>query len=211
MQTLAAFYPFVEPEVMGCPYPVIDHHLLMAIRDLCQRGHAWREWVDAFTADGTTNQFDYDLVSGQDLVKVVQAKRNETDDLTVYSADQLPNDWEAGDSTRLVDAIVNYDGASFMVYPLPASGDTFRLLMEFQPTITATQVGDVLLNTWADEVSAGCKARLMRMIDKPWANAALAGAYAGDFERAIHRTANADFAMRGKEARRVQPAPNGRC
>jgi hypothetical protein len=81
--------------------------------------------------------------------------------------------------------------------------------MEFQPTIAATEVGDVLLNTWADEVSAGCKARLMAMLGKPWANAAMAQMYAADYERGVQRAANRDFAMRGPTARRTKPAPTG--
>lgn len=210
MKELSLFYPFVEPEVMGCPYAVIDHHLRLALREFCERGHAWREWVDAFTADGTTNQFDYDISSGQEFVKVLQAIRNDDEPLDVYSADQLPVDWQTGDSCRLVDALVNYDDTSFMVFPLPASGDTFRLLMEFKPSIAATQVGDVLLTKWADEVSAGCKARLMRMLGQSWSNAVLAGAYSLEFEAAIAKAANTDFATRGQRARRTKLTPNGK-
>ncbi len=207
-KALSLFYPFVEPEVLGCPHPVIDHHLVLTVRDFCERGLAWREWVDAFTADGTTNQFDYDLARGQELVKVARALRNE-DPLQVMSADQLPRDWQSGDSTDLCDAVVHFDDASFMVYPLPASGDVIRLEMVFRPAIDAQTVGDVLYADWAEAISNGCKARLLRMPRQAWSDAVSASGFAGLFERDVSRAANADFAKRGKEARRTRPSPDG--
>lgn len=210
MQPLTSFYPYIEPEVMGCPYPMIDHHLILAIREFCQRGQAWREWVDAFTADGTTNQFDYDLVSGQELVKAARAIRNEDVELDILSEDELPRDWETGTSLDLEDVLVHYDDASFMVYPAPCSGDVFRIEMIFQPALSATQVGDVLLNTWAEQIAQGAKARLLRIPGKGWSDPVMAKFYDDRFEADIRKAANNEFAMRGKKGRRTKPSPEGK-
>ena len=68
MKALDQFHPFILPDVMGCPVPTMNHHLLLAAREFCQKTKAWSVWLDSVTATGTTNQFDHDLTSQQELV-----------------------------------------------------------------------------------------------------------------------------------------------
>lgn len=203
MKTLTDFYPFVEPEVMGCPYPVIDHHLRLALREFCDRSQVWQEWADAITLDGTSNLFDADLASGQELVCVSRAILND-EDIDVLASSGLPADWQSSEPRDLRRAtLVHFDAGQFMLFPAPTAGDVLRVLQVYRPSLAATRVGDILLTRWADEVATGCKARLMRMIQQPWANPTLAIDYSARFERACSDAANNDFS-RGKASRRTR-------
>jgi hypothetical protein len=206
VKTLAQFYPFIEPEVMGCPYPTIDHHLRLALREFCDRTKVWQEWADALTLDGTTNTFDADLASGAELVSVRRALLD-GDDLKLLSATGLPADWQDSNPTELCEpTLVHFETEQFMLFPMPTSGQVLRVQQAMRPSITATQVGDILFTRWANEVACGCKARLMRMILQPWANATLAGSYGGEFDAACHKAANSEFS-RGKHSRRSKVSP----
>jgi hypothetical protein len=206
MRALSQFYPFIEPEVMGCPYVVIDHHLRQALREFCDRTGVWQEWADALTLDGTTLTFDADLSSGQELVNVVRATLNGVD-IDVLAGSGLPGDWDQAAPAKLTkNTLVHFDSAQFMVFPTPTAGDVLRVLQALQPSLAATQVGDVLLNRWADEVATGCKARLMAMLGQSWSNPTLAAKYESEFDRKCRDAANNDFA-RGKQSRRMKSCP----
>lgn len=204
MKTLTQFYPFVEPEVMGCPYPLIDHHLRLAIREFCDRTKVWQEWADAVTLDGTTNTLDADVASGQDLVSVLRAILND-EDIEVFAEADLPADWQKTTPSVLQDALVLFGEAQFMLFPMPTSGDVLRVQQAVQPSLTATSVGDVLFTKYADDVAAGCKARLMAMLQQAWGNEKQAGYYARRFDQACRDTAN--VAAMSKSSRRMKPCP----
>jgi hypothetical protein len=206
VKTLAQFYPFIEPEVMGCPYPTIDHHLRLALREFCDRTKIWQEWADALTLDGTTNTLDADIANGAELVGVRRALLDD-EDLELLSATGLPKDWQASNPTELCEpTLVHFGTAQFMLFPMPAAGQVLRVLQAMRPSITATQVGDVLFDDWADQLASGCKARLMRMVQQPWSNAALAASYFTEFNMGCDKAANSEFS-RGKKSRRSRVSP----
>lgn len=194
MKTWADFYPFVLTEVSGCALPTVDHHLRLAARDFCQRTGAWREWADPITATGATNTFDFDVLTAQqEVVRIARAIRNDTDQLDVRDErNGLPTDWGTGDSDRFFaqDTLVHFDVNQFAVFPKPVAADTIRVEMVFKPSITTTQVPDILITSYADEVAKGAKKTLLAMRGREWTDLAQAGRYAGEFESAIQRIAN---------------------
>lgn len=201
---LARFYPFIEPEVMGCPYPVIDHHLRLAIRDFCDRAKVWKEWQDAVTLDGSTNRFDYDLTTNQELVQVRRALLN-GEELVVKQAGDLPADWTDSDPAEITEpTLVHFDTSEYMLFPMLAAGDSLVIEIVMRPSLTATSVGDIIYTRYADKVADGCKAQLKAMLDQPWGNEKLAAFYGLKFERSVHAAANEDFS-RGKGSHRTKP------
>jgi len=206
MKALSQFYPFVEPEVMGCPYPVIDHQLRLAMREFCDETRVWKEWLDPVTLDGTTSRFDYDLTQSQELVRVLRASID-GEELDIVDGGSTPADWNEdvpSDITR--DTLVHFDTAEYLILPKPTAGGVLLVQMAFRPSLAATQVGDILYTRYAEKVAEGCKARLMAMLGQPWANAAQSDYHARRFARAIADAANDDFA-RGKTSRRTKPCP----
>jgi hypothetical protein len=207
VKTWSLFYPFIEPEVMGCPGAVIEHHLRQAARDFCRRSMVWREWVDAVTADGTTDTFDYDLSSGQELVKITRALSNDTP-LTVTAGRDLPADWQQATPTQQwKPTLVHFDSEQFKVFPYPVAGDVIRVEMAFMPTQAATGIGDIVFDDWADELATAAKARLWAMKGQAWGDPLLAVDARTRTEGHIARAANRAMARRDQLGMRTKKAP----
>jgi hypothetical protein len=206
VKTFDQFYPFIMPDVMGCPAPTIDQYLLMSAREFCQRTKAWREWLDVFTADGTTNRFDHDLTSQQDLVATLRVLVNDSgyDEYKIKSARDLPKDWESGDSDDLDGNVVQIDNATeYAIYPLPTSGATFQMQVALKPSMTATTLPDALFDEWLEGVCSGAKARILAQSNQAWTDLNLSKYHATKFETFVSRAANQDFAQRSNKGTKV--------
>ena len=205
MKTLDQFYPYITTDVLGCPFPTVDQHMILAAREFCQRASIWMEWLGAFTASGTTNTYDFDLTNQQELVKVTRVLVNDDDDYEIKTRRDLPADWDTGDSDQLDKALVHIDNTQYALFPLPVSGDTVMIQAVFRPTITASSLPDVLFDRWLETLASGTKARLMAIPKMPWSDASLARYHINQFNASVNRAANDDFAQRS--AKRTKLAP----
>jgi len=205
MAALSDFHPFILTDVMGCPIPTVDHRLILAAREFCDLSGIWREWLDTITADGTVNTFDHDLTSQQELIRYTRCIVNDEDagEYEILSRSDLPPDWSDTASTGLVDTVVHIDGAEFMVFSLPASGDTIRMEAVFKPKISATTLPAVLYDRFAEGVAAGALSRLLLLPNMPWTNPALADIHRRNFEAAAHLAANDGFRQRKHKRTRL--------
>ena len=192
MKSLSLLYPYVLPEVMGAPEPLVDQALRLAAREFCQRTSAWQEWQDAVSAT-STNRFEFDVPSGAEVVKVASAVVGKTP-LDVLSYQDVPSDWMDPASTALHNKLVHLAGNEFLIFPLPT--EPIRLQLVFKPTLTASNVGDEVVDLWGEDIACGAKARLMAMRDMPFTDLTSASVNKAAFEAAIHRVANRAFQQR---------------
>lgn len=195
---------------MGCPYPVIDHHLRQATRDFCQRSGAWRFWADPVTADGTVNRFDYDLSPGQEIVRIARALRNNCA-LAITAGRGLPDDWQDATPDFEQDTLVHFDNLQFMVFPVPEAGDLLTVEMVVKPSQAATGVDDALFAAFVDEISAGAKSRIQMLPKQDWSDVTSAAVNAATFERAIHSAANRDVQRSNSRGLRRTKPVQGVC
>lgn len=193
MKAWSLFYPLVLPEVIGAPDPTVDQALVLATREFCQRTSAWTEWQDAQTAFTASNRFEFEIPAGAEVVKVARAVIGKTD-LDVLSYRDVPADWVNPGSTMLRNKLVHFEGAEFLVFPLPT--DSIRLQLAFKPTLSAKTIPDALFDDYAEDIASGAKARLMAMRGMPFADGAHASFNRNAFESAIHQAANIGFAHR---------------
>jgi hypothetical protein len=204
MKAWSLFYPYVMPEVIGAPEPLVDQALRLAARDFCQRGTAWVEFQDELRPLESSNRFEFDVPSGAELVKVLSAVVGTTE-LDVFSNGDLPADWTNARSTTLRNKLVHLEGDEFLVFPLPT--EPIRLRLAFKPMLSATTVGDEVLNKWGEDVAAGAKSRLMAMRGMPFTDLTSSAINKAQFESAIHRCANRGFALRSPGTRVTKKAP----
>ena len=197
MKALDLFYPYVLPEVIGAPIPMVDQAIVLTCRDFCQRTAVWTEWMGAIPP-GASNRFEFDLTSSQELVKVVKALAGTTE-LDVLSYRDVPRDWMDVTSTQLTNKLVHLEGDEFLVFPLPT--ESIYLQLAFKPGITAATVADVLFDSYAEDIAEGAKARLMAMRDMPFTDINHAAIHKQAYEAAISQTANLGFAHRSPAAR----------
>ena len=204
MKTLEQFYPLILPAVLGCPTPVLDANLILAAREFCQKTSALRYWLDTVTADGTTNTFDHDLTSNQELVRVTRCLYTQDTDYGIMSQRDLPRDWETGDSGWLYQTLVQFDnGQTYKMYPAPVAGDTFTLQIAVKPSIAATALDDDLYNKWAEALAHGTKQRLMIMPRQAWSDPTLSQYHGMEFNKALASAANEDFKQRKNKGTKI--------
>lgn len=189
MKPWSDFYPYVQTHVMGAPNPLIDQQLLLATREFCERTGAWAEWLDAVTLDGTTTQFEFEIASGQELVKVARATLDD-EDIPVKDKRDLPQDWQATSPNVFEDCLYVLSDTEYVLLPVPTSGAVLRIEAVLMPTLSADRVADVLVAKHADSISEGAKARLLAMPKKPWSEPGAAPYHRDQFEAAVHKTAN---------------------
>lgn len=204
MKAWSLFYPLVLPEVMGATEPLVDQALRLSAREFCQRSSAWVEWQDAQPAMSASNRFEFEIPTGAEVVKVVRAVIGKTD-LDILSCRDVPADWVDPTSTALRNKLVHFEGVEFLVFPLPT--ESIRLQLAFKPTLSASTVGDDVFDKWGEDIAAGAKSRLMAMRAMPFTDLTSAAINKSQFEAAIHRCANRDFAQRSLGARITKKAP----
>jgi hypothetical protein len=210
MKAWALFYPHVLPKVIGCPLPTVDFALVQAAREFCRRTAVWKEWAASFVTDGLTQTYSFVLPTGSELVKVTRASVD-GDDYMIKGRDALPPDWSSLSATVLTTdtdldkTLVQISPTQYMLFPFPDAGITVQLEMALQPTLAATTVGDVIYDSYAEELSSGALKRLLSSPKADWFDADGAAVASGEFERAINSAANQDFRQRDKTARRTRP------
>lgn len=197
MKAWAEFHSLVLPWVIGCPIPTIDAALVRAARKFCDGTRAWTETTDT-TANGATDLFDFDTPTSAEIVRVVAAKVGAEDyDDKVF--DRLPSTWPEHDAPP---GIYMAPEGQFAVSPRPIAGTSIRLDVAYKPKLSAQQAGDVLFDSYGEDIASGALSELLKM-PQPWANPVLAVDYSRAFTAAIHSAANRDFAAAGAAGRRV--------
>ena len=207
MKDLAVFRPYVTTDVLGCPIPTVDHRIILACRDFCDKSGIWREWQDLRTMDGTTNAFDHDLTSDQELVCYTRAIVNDDKDgeYNILSWTDLPPDWKTNASQELTKSLVHIDLGQFMLFPAPVAGDTLRIEAVLKPAITSTQVPDILYDRFCADIAAGALAKLQMLPGQPWTNPQMAAHNLSLFNAAVASAGNFGFSQRS--AKRTRKAP----
>lgn len=197
MKALSLFHPFVLAEVFEAPDPLVDRAIVLTCRDFCQRTAVWTKWMNAIPASAT-NRFTFVLDASQELVKVARALAGTTE-LDVLSYRDVPRDWMDPASSQLVNKLVHLEGNEFLVFPLPT--ESIYLQLAFKPVMSVTEVVDVLFDSYAEDIAAGAKARLMVMRDMPFTDIGHAAVNRQAYEAGISRVANIGFAHRSPAAR----------
>ena len=205
MKAWELFHPFVVPDVMGCPNPLVDHALRQAAREFCQRSSVWREWADSFTATGLLQRFDFDLPGQAELVAATRATVAGKG-IQVLGSHFLPADWQLTDTTFTSDALIHISMTEYMLYPMPSAGEVVSIEMALKPSLTASGVGDDVYNKWAEVVSKGALYRLLSSPGKPYTDLQAAALSKSVFESGVHAAANDQWRQTAANGRRVKKA-----
>lgn len=203
MKTLDQFYPYILPEVMGCPNPVVDFAILNTCREVCSRTAAWCEWAASFVATGLTQRHSFVLPATSELVAVRRATVNGID-IDVLGSNKLPDDWENTGTSNPNPALIHISMTEYMLYPMPSAGDVVRIEMRLKPTLAAVSVGDALYDKYAETVAKGALYRLMSSSGKAYTNLPLAQLASAQFESGIHLAANEEFRQTAPRDRKVK-------
>lgn len=196
MKQWSTLHAQVLPWVIGCPIPTVDAALVRAARKFCEGARVWSEDTEV-TASGTTDVFDFDTPAGSEIVRVLSVKVG-PDDYDNKVFDGLPSSWP---EEAAPDGLYMH-GDQFVLSPMPAAGVQITVKCAVKPRLSATSAGDVLFDSYGEDVAAGALAELLKM-QQAWANPALSMDYSRIFADAINRAANRDFAISAPATHRV--------
>jgi hypothetical protein len=191
MATLNDFLTLIAPHVEGCPQSTVVQAIRRAIRELCRESHLWRSTLA-----------DIDTVAGQSaytLVPPIDTQIISVLHITHVDQDLSPNDegsldqceyrWRSlNDARRATWYLHELYATDIRLVPAPLEADIGGLTnirVALQPTLTATDVHDLILNDWDESIMYGALSRLMRFPEKQWTNLALAEDYRSRFDMDI--------------------------
>lgn len=190
MKLWADFHPYVLPDVTGCPIPLLDQALRDTARDFCTRTKAWRQWMDPFTASGSSSVYEFEADQGTEVVAAV-AVSVAGEDYSVLGSHALPASWQSGEQGRIKDkTMVHISSSEGVFYPMPMAGDSIVFQLALRPPMSGTGVGDVIFAEFTEAIAAGTKARLMAKPRKEWTDLQTAAMFGMQYERMVHLAAN---------------------
>ena len=76
MATWSDLHPDVLMYVPGCPDPVLDQEIRNAAIEFFRRTRVWTEWLEPIYTSAGVREYDLDLPSGSEVVRIEQATRN---------------------------------------------------------------------------------------------------------------------------------------
>lgn len=181
---LEAFHPYVMPEVIGCPDPLIDMHLVSAAADFCRETLSWTEAQDPIVlVDGVA---DYDL-DAPSQAYVVAIRDVFCDGRLLYAYQGVAGSLSTSSEPTMYNSSNGY--GVITVYPTPSNPTkSLKVRSAFAPVVGATTLPDYLGNRFMLTIAAGTKARLMAMPGVTWSNPKLADYYQQKFNEGIYQS-----------------------
>ena len=185
---LDSFYPYVLPEVIGCPDPLLKMQILSAAAEFCRETLAWTEQQDPTPLVDGVQDYELDMPSQSYALTVrdVWIGGRRLRPMTMHAMqDAMPN-W----ATITNNEPIYYNAATerglIRLFPIPANASQSLVIRAaFVPTPSATSLPDFLGQRYMDVVASGAKARLLQMAGSPWANPQMAAYYRQLFDNGV--------------------------
>lgn len=180
---LDGFLPYITPEVLGCPEPLVSRTLLLTASDFCRRTLSWTELQAAIPLVGDQRDYTVTYPADSYLVAVKEvwlgARQLVPKRLTDVGG------WNTGQTGDPLYFNMAADRASVSVFPTPSMVTAASLLYvraAYAPTPIATTLPDFLWTDHLEVIASGVKAKLMAMPGTAWSNLALGAYHQGLFD-----------------------------
>lgn len=194
MASYEAFFPYVLPEVIGAPEPVVVLAVRSACVEFCEKSLILTRDHDPVTVLANIVDYDLEPPTGYLVVKVQQAwiENNKISplapdfvrDASVYN--RLFASYQSAPSTPT--AYLQKDERTITIWPVPdrklPNGLTMRVALK--PTRASETIDDVIFEEYAEAIAAGALARLMSSAGKPYTNLDMAVVNQSKFMQGIN-------------------------
>lgn len=182
MRTWDTFYPYVLPEVLGCPEPMLDQHLIGAAREFCAQTKCWREVLETIYAVGSETSYDIYYARETEAVTLIGATLDGQD-----IAIDVPDAASLGDRTRGTAGrgVRSTDLVTIQFLFTPGNGQKLVLEAILQPKESAVWMPDAIADRYKRQIARGAVASLLDMNQQQWTNNALASKRRREFEADI--------------------------
>lgn len=175
-----ALYPYVLPHVLGCPSPVMEHHIRLAAIEFCNKTR-WHEDECIAVNIGTGSvllQPDSHLEVAN--ISKVYVDGREFGNKTRQSGLGLLN---AGSLEQFY--CVVGDG-ELAVNPTPAADVAVRVVATYRPTMAALVLDDALTE-WRDGIASGAVHRIAALPKQAFSDAGISMFHKDLFDDAVKK------------------------
>lgn len=214
MIALTQFYPYVLPQVIGCPEPVVLQALRAACIEFCNSSLYVQELVQV-SETSSVSDYEVDVPSGMELAKVI-AVWLENNQLRPRSLEMISAGvalvGDVGSASAQTGTPTDYyqktpTAVEISLYPVPATSvsNAITIRAAFKPSWTAEQVDDSLFTHWVEGISAGALARLQMTPGQDFTDAASAASNYAKFQAAVRSATILARQGRVVAASRVRP------
>jgi hypothetical protein len=166
MKAWDQFFPDILVDVLECPYPVVTHALKRSAQDFFRRTLVWRVWLDPMQTAANINEYELDLGSNAELVRIERATLDGRP-IVISTAASMPTDWKTN-PLGIEDCIFLVDGKNVTLIPYKAAGLVLLIEAALRPADAATGIEDYLFDLYGETIATGAKARLLRQPLKPY-------------------------------------------
>lgn len=147
MKPWSAFLRDVRPSAPSTPEPVLEHAILRAAQDFCQRTRAWVVELDPTTTSVNMAEYDIELPTGSELVRIESATLNGHP----YSV------WKRGDRSRSR-YVFTPDGRTLRFSEPMAEGQSLVLTCSLKPGEGAKGIDDIVFARYVAVIALGAVA-----------------------------------------------------
>jgi hypothetical protein len=175
MALLSDIYPYVLPELPGCPTPMVDRATIDATRELCRRSGILTKRDEITVVPGVkeytiTPPLNTEVLSirrvtlGTSYVPIYQHNSNIIEiDYDESGASIVYYEWKPQQN-------------KILLYPTPTVVPNEKLRVEYvyQPQKNSTDIPDVIMDRWPEALANKIKSILMRQSGKEWSNPSFA-------------------------------------
>ena len=174
-----AFYPFVLPEVIGCPEPLLAQQIMLTAHSFCTETGVWDEVQDPVLTSTGIADYEIDAPANAEMLRV----RSVWLDGRELSPRQMRTPLVANFGTpssyhaALARGLITLDAK-------PQSEQFLVVRAVYAPRLTGQTLPDLLLSRYAIAIASGAKSRLMLIPGQAWSNPVLAQFYAAQHQDA---------------------------
>lgn len=184
MKSFDAFYPYILPDVIGCPEPTVDTAISNTLIDFCEKSLILQVDHDPITI--VKGVQDYELEPPRDhLITKVMRVYYKDQELAPISVDDVRYGQFFNKNYQGAQAqegpprfYAQKDARTISIFPFPKETEKLSLTLRvaLKPTRSATQCDDILFEDYAEIIGHGAVTRLALSPGKPYTNVNLAGA-----------------------------------
>jgi hypothetical protein len=194
MAAFSQFFDDVLPEVPGCPNALAEKHIKNACIDFITRTEILRKTVSALDHPGGASAMSLtsvDFVSATEKVVSVLAVWVNDKPLTVYSVEQIQEEWPNWMERIGEPVYAVQEGTALWLVPSPAAALTnvIRVRVSYSPNESSTSLPDAVFEAYREQIAFGAKGRLLAIPKKPWSDPSIAGEYLRSYSRTIDAVA----------------------
>lgn len=179
----SAFVPLLAPYAAACPNPLLEAEARRAAIRFFRRTRAWVEWLEPVLSVADKAEYDLEVPTGADVVRVERATLS-GNPLPVLSFRDAPKDFASSDLAS--QGLLSANRKTFVLGNAVAAGQTLQVQVALAPGLTSTGLPDDLFELHGLDIANGALSVILAVPGAGFYQPDLAMLKGAHFEGAIN-------------------------